>query len=159
MGASRFASDLAISAATATLEFLETHSVPVLGYQTDDFPAFYSRSSGLRVSARADSASDAAQIIKAHWDLGNSSGLLVCVAVPQEDEIPREEIEPFIERALRDADAQKIVGNALTPFLLKRLEEITEGRSVRANIALLKNNVAIAAEIAKALANLDTPKA
>ena len=143
----------------ATLEFLETHSVPVLGYQTDDFPAFYSRSSGLRVSARADSARDAARIIRAHWELGNPGGVLVCVPIPQEDEIPREEIEPFIERALRDADAQKIVGNALTPFLLKRLEEITEGRSVRANIALLKNNVAVAAEIAKALANLDAPKA
>ncbi len=143
----------------ATLEFLETHSVPVLGYQTDEFPAFYSRSSGLRVSARADSARDAAQIIRAHWELGNPGGVLVCVPIPQEDEIPREEIEPFIERALRDADTQKITGNALTPFLLKRLEEITEGRSVRANIALLKNNVADAAEIAKALATLDLPVA
>ncbi|MCL4500025.1 MAG: pseudouridine-5'-phosphate glycosidase, partial [Chloroflexi bacterium] len=79
--------------------------------------------------------------------------------IPQEDEIPREEIEPFIERALRDAEEEKIVGNALTPFLLKRLEEITEGRSVRANIALLKNNVAVAAEIAKQLALLEQPVA
>ena len=143
----------------ATLEFLETHSVPVLGYQTDDFPAFYSRASGLRVQARVDSARDAARIIKTHWDLGNPGGVLVCVPIPQEDEIPREEIEPFIERALRDAEEEKIVGNALTPFLLKRLEEITEGRSVRANIALLKNNVAVAAEIAKQLAMLEQPVA
>ena len=138
----------------ATLEFLETHSVPVLGYQTDDFPAFYSRSSGLRAQARVDSARDAARIIKTHWDLGNPGGVLVCVPIPQEDEIPREEIEPFIERALRDAAEQKIAGNALTPFLLRRLEEITGGRSVRANIALLKNDVAVAAEIAKQLAML-----
>jgi pseudouridylate synthase len=143
----------------ATLEFLETHSVPVLGYQTDDFPAFYSRSSGLKAQARVDSPQDAARVIKTHWDIGNPGGVLVCVPIPREDEIPREEIEPFIERALRDAAEQKIMGNALTPFLLKRLEEITRGRSVRANIALLKNNVAVAADIAKALANFDMPKA
>ena len=143
----------------ATLEFLETHSVPVLGYQTDDFPAFYSRSSGLRAQARVDSARDAARVIKTHWDLGNPGGVLVCVPIPQEDEIPREEIEPFIERALRDAAEQKIAGNALTPFLLRRLEEITGGRSVRANIALLKNNVAVATEIAKQLVMLEQPVA
>ncbi len=143
----------------ATLEFLETHGVPVLGYQTDEFPAFYSRSSGLRVQARAESAREAAEIIHAHWGLGNSSGVLVCVPIPQKDEIPREVIEPYIERALRNAEEQKVVGSAVTPLLLKRLDELTEGRSVRANIALLKNNVAIAAEIAKALAQLDQPKA
>jgi pseudouridine-5'-phosphate glycosidase len=143
----------------ATLEFLETHSVPVLGYQTDDFPAFYSRSSGLRAQARVDSAMDAAKVIRVHWELGNRGGVLVCVPIPREDEIPREVIEPYVERALRDAEEQKIVGNAVTPFLLKRLEEITEGKSVQANIALLKNNVAVAAEITKALAALDMPVA
>jgi pseudouridine-5'-phosphate glycosidase len=142
----------------ATLEFLETHSVPVLGYQTDDFPAFYSRSSGLRAQARIDSARDAARVIKTHWELGNPGGVLVGVPIPHEDEIPRAAIEPFIERALRDAAEQGIVGNALTPFLLKRLEEMTGGRSVRANIALLRNNVAVAAEIAKELALLDAPR-
>lgn len=143
----------------ATLEFLETHSVPVLGFQTDEFPAFYSRSSGLRVQARVDSARDAAKIIRAHWQLGNPSGVLVCVPIPQEDEIPREVIEPFIQRALGEAEEQKIVGSAVTPFLLKRLAELTQGTSVRANIALLKNNVAVAAEIAKALAMMDQPEA
>lgn len=142
----------------ATLEFLETHSVPVLGYQTDDFPAFYSRSSGLRAQARIDSARDAARVIKTHWELGNPGGVLVGVPIPHEDEIPRAAIEPFIERALRDAAEQGIVGNALTPFLLKQLEEMTGGRSVRANIALLRNNVAVAAEIAKELALLDAPR-
>jgi pseudouridylate synthase len=143
----------------ATLEYLETHSVPVLGYQTDDFPAFYSRSSGLKVQARVDSATDAARIIRAHWELGNPGGVLVCAPIPAGDEIPRELIEPFIERALRDAHEQKVVGNAVTPFLLKKLDELTEGKSVRANIALLKNNVAVGAEIAKALAALDLPVA
>lgn len=135
----------------ATLEFLETYSVPVLGYQTDDFPAFYTRLSGLRAPARVDSAEQAARVIQSHWELGNHSGVLVCAPIPREDEIPREVIEPFIELALREADAKKISGGAVTPFLLARLAELTEGRSVRANIALLKNNVAVAAEIAKAL--------
>ncbi len=135
----------------ATLEFLETHGVPVLGYQTEDFPAFYSRSSRLRAQARVDSAEQAARVIKAHWELGNRSGVLLCVPIPHEYEIPRQVIEPFIERALREAEEKKIAGSAVTPFLLARLAELTEGRSVKANIALLKNNVAVAAEIAKEL--------
>jgi pseudouridine-5'-phosphate glycosidase len=135
----------------ATLEWLETFGVPVLGYQTDEFPAFYSRASGLRVSARVDSAEDAARVIKAYWDLGLTSGVLVCVPIPHADEIPREIIEPYIERALREAEEQHIVGGAVTPFVLKRLAELTSGATVRANIALLKNNVAVAAEIARAL--------
>lgn len=135
----------------ATLEFLETHGVPVLGFQTDELPAFYSRSSGLRVQTRVDSAAEAARVIKTHWDLGFTSGVLVCVPIPREFETPREVIEPHIERALREAEEQKISGNAVTPFLLKRLAELTQGESVRTNVALLRNNVAIAAEITKAL--------
>lgn len=136
---------------TATLEFLETHGVPVLGYQTEDFPAFYSRSSGLSVQARLDSVEQAARVIRMHWELGNKSGVLICVPIPRENEIPREVIEPFIEHALREADEKKITSSAVTPFLLARLAELTEGRSVKVNIALLKNNVAVAAEIAKIL--------
>ncbi len=135
----------------ATLEFLETHGVPVLGYQTEDFPAFYSRESGLRVQASVDSAEEAAQIIKTHWELGFKSGVLIGVPIPPEYELPREEIEPHIERALSDAELRNITGNEVTPFLLERLEELTRGESVKTNIALLKNNVAVAAEIAKAL--------
>ena len=135
----------------ATLEYLETHNVPVLGFGTDELPAFYSRSSGLPLQSRVDSAQQAAQIIQAHWRLGNTSGILVCVPIPKEYEIPREKIEPYIERALRQAEEQKIAGNATTPFLLKRLAEITGGESVKTNVALLKNNVAVASEIAKAL--------
>ncbi len=133
----------------ATLEFLETHGVPVLGFQTDEFPAFYSRSSGLRVPARADSPADAARIIRTHWQLGNPGGVLICVPIPRDDEIPRDAIEPFIVRAQSEAEKKKIVGGALTPFILARLAELTRGASVRANVALLKNNVAVAAEIAK----------
>jgi len=135
----------------ATLEWLETFGVPVLGYQTDEFPAFYSRASGLHVQTRVDSAEEAARLIKTHWDLGFTSGVLVCVPIPREDEIPREVIEPYIAQALRDAEQQKITGGALTPFLLQRLAELTQFKSVRANMALLKNNVAVAAEITKAL--------
>jgi len=135
----------------ATLEYLETHSVPVIGFQTQDFPAFYSRSSGLRAPVCANDAAEAAQIIRAHWELGNTSGVLVCVPIPREDEIPREVIEPFIERALGEAEEKQISGGAVTPFILARLAELTQGASVRANIALLKNNVAVAAEIATEL--------
>ncbi len=139
----------------ATLEWLETHGVPVLGYQTDDFPAFYSRSAGVPVPTRVDSADAAARIIQAHWNLGFTSGVLIGAPIPREHETPREVIEPYIQRALREADEQKISGNAVTPFLLKRLAALTGGESVQTNIALLKNNVAVAAEIAKALARLD----
>jgi pseudouridylate synthase len=141
----------------ATIEFLETHSVPVLGYQTDEFPAFYSRSSGLRVSARVDSVIEAAHVIRTHWRLGNPGGVLVTVPIPKEDETPREAIEPFIVQALHEAEAQGVTGSAATPFLLKRLNELTQGGSVRTNMALLKNNVAVAAEIAQALTRLDMP--
>lgn len=143
----------------ATLEFLETHGVPVLGFQTDEVPAFYSRSSGLPAPARVDSAEEAARIIRAHWRLGNTSGVLVGVPVPAQDEIPRDVIAPFIERALRDAEEQNVKWNALTPFLLTRLDELTQGRSVRTNVALLKNNIAVAADIARALMLLDLPVA
>jgi pseudouridine-5'-phosphate glycosidase len=139
----------------ATLEYLETNGVPVLSWQSDDFPAFYSRSSGTRAQTRVDSADDAAHIIKTHWDLGFRSGVLIAAPIPREHETPREIIETHIERALRDADAQKISGNAVTPFLLKRLSELTHGESVDTNIALLENNVAVASDIARALARLD----
>jgi pseudouridylate synthase len=135
----------------ATLEFLETNGVPVLSYLSEEFPAFYSRSSGLRAQARVDSMAQASSIIKTHWALGNRSGVVIGVPIPREAEIPRVEIEPFIERALREAEVEKVSGGEVTPFLLSRLAELTEGRSVQANIALLMNNVAVAAELAKSL--------
>jgi pseudouridine-5'-phosphate glycosidase len=142
-----------------TLEWLETFGVPVLGYQTDEFPAFYSRTSGRRASARVDSVDQAARVIYRHWELGLRSGVLVCAPIPEQDEIPRAQIEPMIERALGEADKQNVKGAAITPFVLARLAELTHGASVRANIALLRNNVAVASDIARRLELLMQPLA
>jgi pseudouridine-5'-phosphate glycosidase len=134
-----------------TLEWLETHGVPVLGYGTNEFPAFYSRESGLPVDARVDTPDEAARIIRAKWELGLDGSVLVTVPVPEEAELPRELAEKAIERALATAEEQGVAGKALTPFLLSEIARITEGRSLAANITLLRNNVAVAARIAGAL--------
>lgn len=134
-----------------TLEWLETHGVPVLGFGTDTFPAFYSRSSGLPVDARVDTAEDAAAIIRAKFALGLEGGVLIGVPVPEELSIPNEQIEPIIDQALKMAQDAGIRGKAITPFLLKHVSELTEGESQRANIALLANNARVAAQIARAL--------
>jgi pseudouridine-5'-phosphate glycosidase len=134
----------------ATLEWLETWGVPVLGYQTDEFPAFYSRSSGLPVTARVASPAEAAAVARAHWALGGG-GLLLAVPVPAADELPPEAVERAIAEALAAAARQGISGPAVTPFLLQRVGELTGGASLRANVALLQNNAAVAARIALAL--------
>jgi pseudouridine-5'-phosphate glycosidase len=134
-----------------TLEWLETHGVPVLGFGTDTFPAFYSRSSGLPVDARVDTAEGAAAIIRAKFALGLEGGVLIGVPVPEELSIPNEKIEPIIDRALKMAQDAGIRGKAITPFLLQHVSDLTEGESQRANIALLANNARVAAQIARAL--------
>jgi pseudouridine-5'-phosphate glycosidase len=134
-----------------TLEWLETYGVPILGYETDELPAFYSRESGLPVDARVDTPQEAARIIRTKWALGLEGGVLVTVPVPEEAELPREFAEKAIERALAAAEGQGAKGKALTPFLLSQIARITQGRSLAANIALLKNNAAVAARIARAL--------
>jgi pseudouridylate synthase len=134
-----------------TLEWLETHGVPVLGFGTATFPAFYSRSSGMPVDARCDTAESAAQIIRAKFDLGLPGGVLIGVPVPEEYAVAPEDIEPAIEQALQMAAAQNIRGKAITPFLLQHVSELTGGESQKANIALLENNARVAAQIAKAL--------
>jgi pseudouridine-5'-phosphate glycosidase len=134
-----------------TLEWLETHGVPILGYRTDEFPAFYSRESGLSVDVRVDTPEEAARIIRAKWELGLEGGVLVTVPVPEEAELPRKLAEEAIERALAVAEEQGVMGKALTPFLLSQIAQSTEGASVEANIALLRNNAAVAARIAGAL--------
>jgi pseudouridine-5'-phosphate glycosidase len=134
-----------------TLEWLETYGVPILGYETDELPAFYSRESGLPVDARVDTPQEAARIIRTKWALGLEGGVLVTVPVPEEAELPREFAEKAIERALAAAEGQGVKGKALTPFLLSQIARITQGRSLAANIALLKNNAAVAARIARAL--------
>ena len=134
-----------------TLEWLETHGVPILGYRTDEFPAFYSRQSGLPVDARVDTPEEAARIIHTKWELGLEGGVLVTVPVPEEAELPRELAEEAIERALTAAQEQGITGKALTPFLLDQIAQSTKGASVEANVAFLKNNAAVAARIAGVL--------
>lgn len=133
----------------STLEMLETMGVPVLGYGTDEFPAFFSRRSGFKTSARADSPQEVADFARAHWGIGMPSAILVCQPIPVENEIPREEIDPIEEQASREAQEKKISGQALTPFLLQRVNELTNGKSMRANLAFLLNNAHLAAQIAK----------
>jgi len=134
-----------------TLEVLETHGVPVIGYGTDELPAFFSRSSGLRLEARADTPAEVAAIARAREALGLPGGMLVTVPLPAEAELPRGEAEAAIDEAVRRADEAGISGAAVTPFILARVAEITGGRSVQANIALLLNNARVAAGIARAL--------
>jgi pseudouridine-5'-phosphate glycosidase len=137
----------------ATLEWLETWGVPVLGYGTDEFPAFYSRRSGLGVDVRVDSPQEAAGIIRAGRQMGLAGGTLVTVPIPQDEELPAEEIEASIASAMTEAKARGIEGSASTPFLLRWVARQTEGASIKANVALLENNAAIAAQIAIALAD------
>lgn len=132
----------------ATLEYLETMGVPVVGYQTDEFPAFYSRESGLGVSVRLDSAKEIADFAKAHWNLGMRSAVLVTNPVPETAAISKLEMDPIIAKASAEAIAQGIHGQKLTPFLLSRISELTEGKSLRTNLALLLNNARLAAQIA-----------
>jgi pseudouridine-5'-phosphate glycosidase len=136
----------------ATLEYMETMAVPVVGYGTDEFPAFYSRGSGLNVSLRLDTPVEVVEFARTHWDLGLRSAVLVCQPLSPEEELPREEVEPAIEQARREARQQRIHGQPLTPFLLARLAELTGGASLKANLALLHNNARLGAQIARALA-------
>ena len=136
----------------ATLEVLETNMVPVIGVGTDQLPAFYSRNSGLKAPMRLDSAGEIAAFLLAQTRLGIKSGALIANPIPVADEIPAGEINVFIEQALQECAAQKIGAKGVTPFLLARIGELTQGRSLKANIALVKNNAKLGAEIAVALA-------
>ncbi len=140
-----------------TLEVLETCGVPVIAYGQDDFPAFWSRSSGLKAPLRMDTAAQIAAAHRMRRTLGLSGGQLIANPIPVAAEIPRKVIGPVIEHALQDAAAQGIAAKAVTPFLLQRIFELTKGRSLTANIALVKNNARLAAAIAVALAKLPKP--
>ena len=137
-----------------TMEVLETLGVPVIGYQTDELPAFYSRSSGLKLDLRADGALQVAKTVLTHWRMGFSTGALVVAPVPPEDEVPANEIKDVIDEALEAAAREGVAGRGVTPFLLSRIAAKTEGRALRANIALLKNNARIAGAIAVALSDM-----
>ena len=133
-----------------TLETLETNGVPVLGYQTEDFPAFWARQSGHKVDHRVDSAKQAAKVIALQFELG-LGGVLVANPIPESHAMDPVAIEGRIAEAIRDAEAQGVSRKELTPYLLKRIFELTEGKSLVANIALVENNAAVAADIAVAM--------
>jgi pseudouridine-5'-phosphate glycosidase len=133
-----------------TLEVLETRGVPVVGYRTSEFPAFWARSSGSRVDRRYDSADDLAALIEMQLALG-LGGVLVANPIPEADALEAGEMEAWIDAAIRGAELEGVGRSQLTPFLLQRIFELTGGRSLTANIALVKNNARVAAEIAVAL--------
>ncbi|MEQ1789647.1 MAG: pseudouridine-5'-phosphate glycosidase [Rickettsiales bacterium] len=136
-----------------TLEFLESVSVPVIGYRTDTLPAFYSTTTPYELSVRIDDISELVQLLRTHWQLGMNSGVLITTPIPKENEIPAAVIEPVIQDALRQAEDQCITGKAVTPFLLNKVSQITKGKSLTANIHLIQNNVRLGADLAYALNN------
>ena len=137
-----------------TLEYLETASVPVLGWRCDEFPAFHARTSGLPVPHRVDTAAEVARIARVHWALGGG-GILVVAPVPLADAIPQEELDQAVSQALDQASRSGISGAGVTPLVLSALAAATEGRTVEANLALAENNAAVAGERAVALAGAD----
>lgn len=131
-----------------TLEYLETNGVPVIGYGTDELPAFYTRKSGFNVDYRIDNAKDISDAIKAKWDLGLNGGLVIANPIPKEDEMDYDVITKAIEAALKEAEEKGIRGKESTPFLLAKVKEITGGDSLESNIKLVYNNAKLAANIA-----------
>ena len=133
----------------ATLEYLETSGVPVITYGSDEFPAFYSRESGCKAELRMDSEEEIADLISAKDMMGLKGGMLVACPVPEEDEIPYEKMSKVIDQALSDCKEAGVTGKRITPFLLSRVKDLTEGSSLEANIKLVLNNAKIGANIAK----------
>jgi len=132
----------------ATLEVLETNGVPVVGYQTNDFPAFYSRESGLPVSVCANDAKQVIELARTHWAIGMSSGVLVVQPPPPETALPPDTVQDAVVQALDELHAKQIRGQAVTPFLLNRVSALTSGSSLKANLSLLRNNARLATVLA-----------
>ena len=137
-----------------TLEYLETHGVPVLSCGQDHFAAFYTRDSGFRADHRLDDPMDQARFLRTKWDLGLAGGVVLSTPVPEHAALPREDVDAFTRQAIDEAQAQGITGKAITPFLLSRMEQLTGGRSLATNIALVKHNAQVGARLACALARL-----
>lgn len=135
-----------------TLEYLETKGVPVLGYRTTELPAFYTRESGFKVDAKVDSAEQAAEILKAKWNLGLKGGVVIANPVPVEYSMDFKTMESVIQNALQEMSHKGIKGKDSTPFLLGKVKELTAGKSLETNIHLVLNNARVAAEIAVAYA-------
>ena len=137
-----------------TLEYLETQGVPVIGVGQEEFAAFFTRSSGLKADFRMDTAQEQAKFIRTKWQLGLSGGVVISNPVPLEMEIPAAQIDYIVAQALEEAKAQGIGGKRVTPYLLKRINELTGGQSLKTNIALVKNNARVGAQLAVALAGI-----
>lgn len=133
-----------------TREYLETHGVPVVGFKTLDFPAFYTRKSGFSVDYKVDSAEEMASALKAKWEMGLKGGVVIANPIPQEHEIDPDLIHDAIEKALVEAKENGIKGKDSTPFLLSKVKAITEGKSLEANLELVYNNAHVGAQIAVA---------
>ncbi len=133
-----------------TVEYLETMGVPVLGYKTDDFPAFYSSKSGIKID-RTDSCEEIAKIYKTNVKIGLKKGLIVANPIPEKYEIPFDEMKKFIDKAISEANKKRITGKKITPYLLSEIVNLTNGNSLKTNIKLVENNVKVACEIAKYL--------
>ncbi|WP_270942492.1 pseudouridine-5'-phosphate glycosidase [Romboutsia lituseburensis] len=138
-----------------TLEYLETNGVPVIGFGTDEFPAFYTRKSGFGVDYRVDSPMEVATALKAKWDLDLKGGMVIGNPIPTEFEMDYDTITNAIETALKEAEENNIAGKKVTPFLLDKVKTITAGKSLESNIELVYNNAKIAAQIAKDLADIN----
>ncbi|MBU0529268.1 pseudouridine-5'-phosphate glycosidase [bacterium] len=134
-----------------TFEYLETNAVPVVGYQTNEFPAFYSRSSRIPLTLSCNTPDEVVRLFVAHKEIGLHSAILVANPIPESDEIPKNVIDKYIDIALAECDNKNIHGKAVTPFLLKRLVELTAGKSLKTNIALTLNNVKVGSQIALVL--------
>ena len=135
----------------ATVEYLETSGVPIVGYQTEEFPAFYSKESGLPVTVSVQSVEEIADIARMQWQLGIKSAVLVVVPPPAESALPYDHVQSVVEQALEELSQRHITGPAVTPFLLQKVAELSEGSSLASNLALLKNNARVAAQIARVL--------
>ena len=136
-----------------TLEYLETQGVPVIGYRTDEFPAFYTTTSGYSVQSRINTAEEIARCMKVKWELGLEGGMVIANPVLREDAMDEEVIEEAITRSLKEASEKGIDGKAVTPFLLERISQLTDGESLKTNIALVFNNALLGAKIASAYGN------
>ena len=134
-----------------TLEYLETLGIPVIGYRTDEFPAFYTRESGYKVNYNLDSAREIAQMIKTKWELGLNGGVIIANPIPEEYSMDKSMIDKAIEEALKSADKSVVKGKDVTPFLLSEIKRITGGESLDSNIKLVLNNAKLAAEIANSI--------
>lgn len=138
-----------------TLEYLETQGVPVVGFGTEELPAFYTRKSGFKVDYRVDTAKELAEALKAKWDLGLKGGMVVGNPIPEEYQMDYDTITKAINDAVKEAEEKGIKGKESTPFLLAKVKDITKGKSLEANIQLVYNNVAVASDLAIELSKLN----